>query len=475
MLNLYNFKPSRKQIALFIFASFIYFVNILPINQAGEISRYLSLFISIFLISKAFITFEEILNSEINNQPLKIELGKKIENETKVEKVETKAEMKIPEFSWAHTIETFETGNKNTAGSMSNDNFFTDKPSMLSKNLQNTIYAILLFTILFLIISPAIYKIIKFETFKTFIASLIFLPISIFTFWSIKYLYSKTNAISKNKLHINTFIVFLTTNILALIFKHPFIGIFISIFTSLIYLNYYLLFIENNSHIIKNIKLKNYTNLNLLKSKAVEAKNIVTQHWREILSKNINIFLILFFANIDLFVASLNFDNILNGSYFAFSFFIKMIFISMVFVYWHKINVLINAESISKVHNNLNLFFIFGSILTIISFFFSYILIGLFFKDIYFIYHTSLAFVVFANCILLATAYLFYTAIKIENSNMMNIFYIWLAVLLFLVFVFSINSIETLSFFIIGLFLVLSIFIYHFTIKIKDGYFANFL
>jgi hypothetical protein len=69
--------------------------------------------------------------------------------------------------------------------------------------------------------------------------------------------------------------------------------------------------------------------------------------------------------------------------------------------------------------------------------------------------------------------YMLYIAININRKNTLNIFAIWFVFFLFLISIFKINSLETLSFFIIGSFSILAIFIYHFVIKIKDGYFSS--
>lgn len=445
--SIYKQNLGFKEISILSFFIFVYFVNILPLNQAGEIARYVGLYM--------LFTFIIIFLKNIHDTYLK-ESESEINTEQEKNEFET---VKIPEFSWATEHADLKNNQKEDA--------------IQTENLKINIFLNIQTTILFILFSPVIFKILDFQTFKTFLLNIFILPILLFSFWGYEFIFKKMESGSQNILLVNTFIVFTTTNILSLIFKIPFMGIFISIFMALLYFNYYIYIIEKNIKILKNINFTIDTFTKEMLENILKTKDIFIVNWKDILKNNLNKLFFIFFLNIDIFISAINFSNTLNGIYFTFSIFIKYLLLAFVILNIEKIKNIFNEKSIAVINSNINILIFISFVSTIFSFFISYVLVGLFFNDTYFIYHTSLAFVFMAIAILGLSYYMLYTAININKKNTLNIFAIWFVFFLFLISIFKINSLETLSFFIIGSFSILAIFIYHFVIKIKDGYFSS--
>jgi hypothetical protein len=188
--SIYKQNLGFKKISILSFFIFVYFVNILPLNQAGEIARYVGLYIifafTIIFLKNIYDTYLQESKSEINTEQEKNEF-------------ET---IKIPEFSWATEMASLKNNQKEDA--------------LQTENLKINIFLNIQTTILFILFSPVIFKILNFQTFKTFLLNIFILPILLFSFLGYEFIFKKMESGSQNILLVNTFIVFATnTSVMA--------------------------------------------------------------------------------------------------------------------------------------------------------------------------------------------------------------------------------------------------------------------
>jgi O-antigen/teichoic acid export membrane protein len=109
--------------------------------------------------------------------------------------------------------------------------------------------------------------------------------------------------------------------------------------------------------------------------------------------------------------------------------------------------------------------------LVMFAIFFSFgrIFVDVFFGYDYLQYQTSLSFIFLANCTLLLGLLVFQTAYRLEPKRTFQIVKIFLVCISVLFVFMNINHPDTVAFFVIGSVLVLSIFLYNFSIR-KPAY-----
>jgi hypothetical protein len=439
MANLINlFKKTEAQIFVF-FVIFIYFQFILSIDQFAEMMKYSILFLFYFFCAEIFYQISDNLNQ-----------NKEVKKEIEVEKKEI---VKIPEFSWAKSqIEEESSFVKNN----------------LSEKLISIIPLLTYFTSFFILFSPTIYFLFGFENKLTFILGILALPLFILVYKS--FLANLTNT----ELHLKLLFIFIFINLIALIFKIKVIGFIISILTIIIYHLYYSYILQEKITIEEIEKII----INEIKFPTITLKNLQNQaltvlNFKNKISFN-NLFFISFLTS-DFLIAFINFNNFVAGTYILFSFLIKFLLFILIYLNYEKINMFMGENDLSKININLNIL-LFGIILfTVISSMISFLTVGVLFKDDYYKYHTSFPFIMLANLIILTSTYIYLISKKIDQKTTNKIIKFWVLCFLALIILVSFNSIETLSFYIVGTYALLSLIFYHLVIKTKDGYFANFL
>ncbi len=192
-------------------------------------------------------------------------------------------------------------------------------------------------------------------------------------------------------------------------------------------------------------------------------------------SKSLALIFIIFVGG-DLIFAFKNLDLYSFGVYISMSVFCKLVFIGYYYFQQKLKNVdLENKDMIFEIFNSfLNLFLTCSTIIFVLLFFASKIFNDLFLGPTYIPFNTTLPFIFLAN-IALAVAFIIYkTSVLINKKSTHKILKVY-AVFFTVAFIFSNNnSLDSVTYFVVGTSCVLSIFLYNLIIKqplyIKNTY-----